>query len=384
MSTKILFVDDEANVLEGYQRNLRKRFAIDTALGGESALALMSKEGPYAVVVADMQMPGMNGVELLMQARINAPDTVRMMLTGNADQKTASEAVNKGHIYQFLNKPCSPEMMASALDSAIHQHRLVTAERELLENTLNGSIKLLTEVLSAAEPHSFGRGEVLRGYIRAFAEALQLKQTWDLELAAMLSQIGYMTIPSDLVTKARAGHGLTGPEKDMLLRVPEIGSKLLRNIPRLESVAKIVLYQDKNYDGTGFPFDSVAGEDIPVGSRILKVLSDLAQLEAQGVLRHRALEQMQSRAGLYDPRVLDTAFFCFDVYLTTPTSAKASSHAVPLQELKSGDTLSANVETRDGILIVGAGTKVSPMILEKLRNFEQLNGIKEPIHVLTT
>src|SRR5437016_3260816 len=188
MSVKILCVDDEANVLEACQRNLRKRFSIDTALGGEPALALMASQGPYAVVVADMQMPGMDGVQFLTRVRQQAPDTVRIMLTGNADQQTAVAAVNQGQIYQFLNKPCPPEMLALALENGIKQYRLITAERELLENTLNGCIKMLTEVLGSAEPHSFGRGEVLRDYMRAFAEHLKITQTWDLELAAMLSQ----------------------------------------------------------------------------------------------------------------------------------------------------------------------------------------------------
>src|SRR5260221_11607169 len=304
MSIKILCVDDEANVLQAYQRNLRKQFSIETALGGEPALALIASQGPYAVIVTDMQMPGMDGVEFLTRVRQKAPDTVRLMLTGNADQKTAVEAVNKGHVFQFLNKPCPPEMLAVALENAIKQHRLITAEREVLENTLNGSIKMLTEVLSSADPHSFGQGEILRNYMRTFAQSLQIAQTWDLELAAMLSQIGSVTLPPELVKKNRESHGLSGPEKDLLVRVPEIGSKLLANIPRLESVAKIILYQNKNYDGSGFPVDAVAGDEIPIGSRILKVLSDLAKLESVRIPKFKALDQMQSRAGWYDPRVL--------------------------------------------------------------------------------
>src|SRR6185369_15507325 len=159
MSSKILFVDDEPNVLEAYQRNLRKRYSIDTATGGELALGLMAKRGPYAVIVADMQMPGMDLVELLVQAQQQAPDSVRLMLTGNADQKTAVEAVNQGHVYQFLNKPCPPEMLALALVNAIRQHQLIMVQRELLEKTLNGSINMLTGILAATEPQSFGRGE---------------------------------------------------------------------------------------------------------------------------------------------------------------------------------------------------------------------------------
>src|ERR1051325_4018762 len=104
MNRKILCVDDEPNVLEAYPRNLRRKFAIDIACGGAAALERMAKEGPYAVVVADMQMPGMNGVEFLCQAQQRAPDTVRLMLTGHGDQKTAVEAMNRGHVFQLDRK----------------------------------------------------------------------------------------------------------------------------------------------------------------------------------------------------------------------------------------------------------------------------------------
>ncbi len=378
---KILCVDDDPNILEACQRNFRKRFSIDTALGGKPALALMESNGPYAVIVADMQMPGMNGVEFLTQAQRKAPDTVRIMLTGNADQKTAVDAVNKGHVYQFLNKPCPPEMFGMALGNGVRQYQLITAERELLEKTLNGAINMLTNVLSSADPVSFGCGEVLRDYMRTFARALNISQTWDLESAAMLSPIGYVTIPPDVNQKVRWGQELSKTEKVMLTRVPEVGAKLLTNIPRLESVAKMVLYQNKNYDGSGFPVDSVVGDDIPLGSRILKVLSDLAQLERTAVSRAKALGIMQGRVGCYDPRVLDAAFVCFDVYLATATSAKASSRAVSLEELEPGMNLSADVRTNDDSLIVRAGTSVSQMILERLRNMDALGYLKTPIQV---
>jgi DNA-binding NtrC family response regulator len=105
MNTEILFVDDDPEVLAGFRRSLRKEFKIDTAEGGAPALALMRGRSPYAVVVVDMRMPAMNGVEFLMELEKTAPDTIRMMLTGNADQKTARDAVNQGHIFRFLTKP---------------------------------------------------------------------------------------------------------------------------------------------------------------------------------------------------------------------------------------------------------------------------------------
>src|SRR5208282_5517260 len=165
MNTKILFVDDEPNVLSGYQRKMRKDFPLDIALGGEKGLALMQEQGPYAVIVSDMQMPGMSGLEFLAKVEAISPDTVRMILTGNADQKTVVDAINCGHIFRFLTKPCEPELLGEMLTAGLKQYGLITAERQLLEKTLHGSVKMLTDILSILDPLSFRRAQRLREYM---------------------------------------------------------------------------------------------------------------------------------------------------------------------------------------------------------------------------
>jgi response regulator RpfG family c-di-GMP phosphodiesterase len=377
MSDKILCIDDDANILAAYERNLRRRFSIETALGGDEGLSIVRQKGPYAVVVADMKMPGMNGIELLAQIRRIAPTTIRIMLTGNADQQTAIDAVNKGNIFRFLTKPCTPEMLALALDAGLEQYRLISAERELLEKTLGGSVKILTEILSMVEPQIFGRSQMLRDYVRTLAPALHIGQVWEMEVAAMLCQIGYVTIPAAIIQKDRSGLALTPAEKQVLTRIPEIGSKLLANIPRLESVARLVLYQNKYYDGSGFPQDAVAGEAIPLGARMLKFLSDLIQQEIGGTSRVEALEKMKARPGAYDPEIVEAAF----TTLVLDPRIKSSGNALKVKELVVGQMLLSAVETLAGVLIVPAGTEISPMLLAKLNNFAELGGVKEPIYV---
>src|ERR1035438_9523234 len=144
---KILLVDDDSNILEGYRRGLIREFLLETALGGEQALTLAAENGPYAVVVSDMRMPGMDGIQLLSRIKALSPDTIRVMLTGNTDTDTAINAINEGSIFRFLNKPCSKEVMAKTITAALMQYRLVTAEKHLLEQTLSGSLQVLTEVL---------------------------------------------------------------------------------------------------------------------------------------------------------------------------------------------------------------------------------------------
>lgn len=195
MAQKILFVDDEENVLSAYTRVLRKRFLIETALGGAEALERLGTSGPFAVIVSDMRMPEMDGVQLLAKVREISPDTIRIMLTGNADQQTATDAVNKGAIFRFLTKPCEAETLGSVLQAALRQYRLVTAEKELVEQTLRGAIAMLVELLSLLDPESFGRSQRLAELSERVGLAMGLDEPWYLGVASVLCQIGVLTVP---------------------------------------------------------------------------------------------------------------------------------------------------------------------------------------------
>ncbi len=121
-SKKILLVDDEVRVLDGYRRGLRRKYKLDTASSGQEALDLLNNN-EYAVVIADMRMPGMSGLELLTEIRRLCPDTARIMLTGNADQQTVIDAVNQGKVYRFLTKPCASTTMESAIEEGIQYYQ---------------------------------------------------------------------------------------------------------------------------------------------------------------------------------------------------------------------------------------------------------------------
>ncbi|WP_420237476.1 response regulator [Telmatobacter bradus] len=133
MADRILFVDDEQGVLDGYERLLRKDFHVYVARGGLEGLEAMEKYGPFAVVISDMRMPGMNGAEFLAQVRQKEPSTVRMLLTGFTDLSAAIDAVNEGNIFRFLTKPCRKEILVEAINIGIAQHHSITAEKDLIK-----------------------------------------------------------------------------------------------------------------------------------------------------------------------------------------------------------------------------------------------------------
>ena len=250
-----------------------------------------------------------------------------------------------------------------------------------LHTELSGSVKLLTDTLAMTDPIAFGRAQQLRDSMRGFAQHFKIAQTWDLELAAMLAPIGYLALPAMVLQRSREGGNLSGPEKDMLARVPETGANLLDNIPRLETVANIVRYQQKNFDGSGHPADALAGDEIPIGARILKVLNDLLIVESKKVPRFKALESLRHCPGRYDPLVLEAVAASFDLALQSGAGDNAAPIGVTLRELRTGHELASGIETKDGTLVVSAGTTISQMHLQKVRNFAELSGIQEPIYI---
>lgn len=379
MNNRVLFVDDDHNVLAGFERSLRRRFHLQLANSGQEALDYLLQSEPFAVVVADMRMPGMNGIELLAKVRERAPDTVRIMLTGNADQQTAVEAVNQGHVFRFLTKPCPPEMLVLAVDAGISQFALVTGERELLEKTLSGAVRVLTDILATVDSRSFNRAHLLREQMREFLVALSGKTSWECELAALLSLIGSVTVPAQVLQRARLQEELSISEQEMLDWVPEAGSRLIARIPRLERVAQIIRYQKKNFDGSGFPADQLAGQELPVGARILKVLSDLMDLQGNGLSCDAALGVMHGRSGAYDPRVLEVASQLFQTSHPKAAAAPHAARQVRLHELAPDQLLLSDVETKEGRAILPSGTRLTPTMLDLIRNFAKLNGVKEPL-----
>ncbi|WP_162274646.1 HD domain-containing phosphohydrolase [Verrucomicrobium sp. GAS474] len=381
MSEKVLFVDDDPNTLVVYQRFLQRKFEVEVAGGAEEALALIGKGASYAVIVADMEMPGMSGTEFLEKTRLSSPDTVRMMLTGSIDPQTAIEAINKGSVYRFLSKPCPADVFALAIEEALKQYRLVTAERELLEQTLAGSIKVLVDMLALVEPAAFVVGERVRDYLRDFGTARRSPDAWTFEVAALLSQIRFIALPSEVTEKVRKGKPLDVNESEMMARATGASHDLIRNIPRLQLVAEIVLSQQKNYDGSGYPQDGASETAIPYGARLLKIFSEIVDWENRGGSLREALAHMEGNPGQFDPALVVEVLERFRIDPSdTPTGAK-EIREVALADLAIGQILMASIMTSAGLVVLAGGSKITRLLLERVRNFAAIQRLVEPFRI---
>ncbi len=372
---RILLVDDEPSVLEAYVRNLRSRFDVTTASSGAAGLETLRRDPSLAAVVSDLKMPVMDGIAFLRRAREVVPDTVRVLLSGQADLTHAISAVNEASIFRFITKPCPPALLIGTLEAAVEQHRLVTAERVLLEQTLRGSVQALTDILALVNPAAFGRATRLRQSIQDLVGYLGVPDSWASEVAAMLSQVGSVTLPPAVVEKLYRGEELSAVEQTMVDRIPGVVEGLLGNIPRLEPVREVLRYQRKNFDGSGEPRDRVAGEAIPWGARALRLALDFDSLEASGQPLTDIFATLRARKGCYDPVLLEALA---QLRGAPPTDEIA---LLPVAGMRPGMVLAEDVKTLSGVLLVARGQEVTPSLLARIHNFVASVGVREPVKV---
>lgn len=376
VNAKILLVDDDSNLLEAIIRQYHSKFDITVAQGGTEGLAKVTSDGPFAVIVSDMRMPDMNGIQFLSQAREIDSDAVRIMLTGNADLETAMHAVNEGNIFRFLMKPCRKEILEWALESALEQFRLVTAERELLEKTLKRSIQVLTDILSLVNPTAFSRASRLREYVGHVARKLNLNDTWQFELAALLSQIGCVAVPPDILATVYSNGDLSTDEEEIYQNHPEIGAKLVSQIPRLEHVGEMIAQQNSAAADLDALKESLGGDRILFGAHLLKICNAFDALIFQGKSRRDAINDLRAKSQEYSPNLIKT--------LETIELAKVDTEErdILIKDLNDTMTLAKDVVTRGGLLVAPAGQKVTLSMRTLIMNYAQRNELEKRVMVL--
>jgi FixJ family two-component response regulator len=375
MSERILFVDDEAAALDGYRRLLHRSFDVDTAVGAAEGLAKIAESGPYAVVISDMRMPEMDGAAFLSMVREVAQDTVRMAITGYADLETAGRAINEGSIFRFLTKPCEKATLTASLSAALEQHRLINAEKELLEKTLSGSIHVLTGMLSLVNPAAFSRIAGIRRCVDYLVRKLQLSQPWRFEIAALLSLLGCVTLEPDLVEAFFSGQNLSPEDQGRFDSHPAVAANLLASIPRLEQVTWMIANQQTSavqlaIKGTKRP------PDVVLGTSILSVSIAYDRHISQGCSHEEAVRQLRLKDPFYNAIVLDL------LAQVQPHEDEAEVCPCHVSELRAGMVLREELRTHTGLLVAAKGQEISSALLLRVRNFRERNQISGKVSVL--
>jgi response regulator RpfG family c-di-GMP phosphodiesterase len=357
MKPRILFVDDEQRLLESVAVLLRRDYDVQMATSGQEALQKLGNIKDISVVVSDFRMPHMDGATFLHEVMLRAPTATRILLTGEAGITGAKDAVNKGQIFRFLTKPCPTDQLKEALEAGIEQHRLLNAERLVMQETLLECIAALMEVLAVTNPVAFGRAQRIKRLVADMAARLECGQFWQLEAAALLSQIGYFAESPELAEKVYYGRQLNDAERARAAAVPKNAQRLFEHVPRLEPVIQILAALDWKDDalarlGTGM---------IGLGARILCVALEFDLLTTQGIARAEILRRLRTREARFTTLVLDA----FQITLEAHPEPQREI-VVPLRDAKPGMRLRDEIRTSSGALLVPIGFEVSDKLLERL------------------
>jgi response regulator RpfG family c-di-GMP phosphodiesterase len=363
---RLLFVDDDSQVLAGYARLLRRRYDLQTATSGREALDLLSSSGPFALVLADLQMPGMTGIELLRQVRQIAPDTVRLVLTGTSDIAMAIDAINEGSVFRFLTKPVSEAALVAAIDGGLQQHALQTAERELLERTLTGCVRVLTEVLSLANPAAFLRALRVRRIVHHLCETARVDGSWEFDLAAMLCQLGRIAVPGELLDAS-------GSVVETMHA--SVAQELLAEIPRLESVAAMVARQGDPFLAADVGVPPGRRDAVRLGGHLLRVALDYDRLMSGGRSHDEAVAALRQEAAC-DPFLVDA------LEGLAPAHGTYAVKSVGVGELREGMVLQQEVCTTGSVRVAACGDVVTAPLLARLQVLSRAGVLCDTMVVL--
>ncbi|MEX2170425.1 MAG: response regulator [Pirellulales bacterium] len=374
MTKRILFVDDEPSILSGVERRLGQEYDLFTASSGEEGLERMIDNGPFAVIVSDMRMPSMNGIQFLNRARESAAHSVFIMLTGNQDQQTVVQALNEGEVFRFLNKPCENVDLKRAIDAGLRQYELVTGEKELLHKTFYGAVGVLTDVLEVSHPEIFSRSARIGDLVASLRKSLELDDRWEFKLAARLSLLGFALLPEEDRQRCQIG-SLTDPEfGDGMRRAAEVGRRLIERIPRLENVARMI-GDFPTVDGS-LRQQTQGSDEAIVGATLIRVALEWDHLTLQGYSQSSALQELKLALPNLSPRLAEAA-----LDLPLPPEEARSVSLAPKQ-LREGMVLAEDVVTQDGLMLLRKGRRLTITVIERLRCYQEGHQSLRPIRVV--
>jgi len=292
------------------------------------------------------------------------------MLTGNVDHQSAMDAVNRSEVFRILTKPCKHDILSKVFELALRQYELVTAENELLCKTLGGAVGLLNEMLAATKPHAQGRATRIAPLVESICDALRIEDGWQVSLAAMLSQVGCVTVPNVILQKVYMEEPLSKVEREIFAEHPDRGFELVSKIPRMQDIADIIRYQNHSSVSTG-----PNGAAIPFGARVLKVVLDFDVYSQQHGPQEALQLLAQNNGGNYDRDVLR---------ILGQLQAQENSQLKELNaiELVEGMVLGDDVVSLDGDVLIARGCHLSQVTIKRIRNYARSDsGVCEPISV---
>jgi ActR/RegA family two-component response regulator len=357
MTPRILFVDDDATLLTAFARNLCFDYELRTAESVELGLQMLAGSEPFAVVLTDMKMPQMSGLQFIEKARSISPDTIFMMLTGNQDVNTAISAINNGSVFRFLNKPCAICDVKNAIDAALRQHELVNVEKTLLEDTFLGAVSVLTDVLESLRPDAMQQSQRVDWIMKKCEVALGGHGSWEYRMAGRVGLVGFPLLPRDDQQSF-----LELPPDDpkslaILHQIALASARLLDHIPRLHNVSHMIKLQS-SMDGSALQ-EELDFTSVHLGATLLRLAIHWTTLTHQRVPNDAAIDMLYRLLPNMTPAV-ESALISAD-----RSFAITEVQRVALFELVEGMVLAEDVISNNGTTLLRKGRPLTDTVITK-------------------
>jgi CheY-like chemotaxis protein len=367
MTHKVLLVDDDAKLLSSLKRNLCFDYDLTIAESGQQALDRLSAHEQFSVIVTDMRMPHMDGIQFIEEARRVAPNSVYLMLTGNQDIQTAMKAVNDGQVFRFLNKPCEVAEIKRALDAALKQYSLMHAEKELLQKTFVGAVNVLSDVLDSLRPDVVQQSHRVDSVMRACEEGLGFCGNWEYRMAARLGLVGLVLQPPNEQERFQK-LGPADPESQHLFdEILMTSARMIERIPRLNSVVAILRAPQITDGAVGLA--DIEHTTPALGGLLLRVATYWTNLTSTGSAPLAALDEL--REAFPDmPLQIVEALLALECEQTYARPLKLS-----VENLTEGMVLYDDVHSDDGAVLLRKGRRLTTAAIEKLRLGRSLKPI---------
>jgi cyclic di-GMP phosphodiesterase len=376
-SCNVLVVDDTETNIDILVETLGDDYDVSVAMDGMGALELVKEDTPDLILL-DIMMPGMDGYAVCrsLKADKKTRDIPVIFITAKAEMEDELEGFNLGAV-DYITKPISPPIVRARVETHLKLKLAQEEMKELLENTLGGSIRVLTDILAIARPEAFSRSVRIKRLVTAMAENLSLPGRWRFELAAMLSQIGCFTLPPETLDKLLEGKTVSEEEQALFRDHPEVGAELLAHIPRLENVAEMIRLQNRPSSPEDLSSCQLPRDIVRVGAQLLRVAVDFDRHLSVSGSQEDALTRLENSDTPYIPFLVESLRNMLGLARQT-----LELRTVTADELRSGMVLDGDVYATSGTLLAASGTELSAASEGLLRRFVQSGKIVEPFHVL--
>ncbi len=375
---EILIIDDnEENrmILEVICKSLG--FKPQLAINGKNALTILEKYTP-TLVLCDLIMPELNGFEFLKKFKANPKwKQIPIIMVSSVDETESILKCLQQGADDYITKPFEPDILKARVDNLLSKYLYMKMEKELLDKTFSGSLKVLSDILSTLSPFLFGKSTRTRRIAKQIAEEINYPNLWEIEVSAMFYLIGCITLPPETITKLIEGRTLIALEKIMYENHPYIGYKLLNNIPRLENVSHIVFFQNKMRMSNQIPEEiQNKVEEVPLGAKILHLAIEYEYISSKTTLNADIISYLR--------KIETNVELLSAIEKIVVIDSGKELKKLNLSELQSGMIFASDIITVNNNKVANRWMEVTSTLLDVMKLIHSKVAIQEPIEVFVS